>query len=95
MPVEREIARIDWDAGSAEKGQYQHFMLKEIYEQPEAISNAIRGRLDSETGCSILNGMNLSPRELAQITRIVIAGCGSSMHAGLLGEYYFEWWRGV
>jgi glucosamine--fructose-6-phosphate aminotransferase (isomerizing) len=90
MPVEREIARIDWDAGSAEKGKYAHFMLKEIFEQPEAIGNAIRGRLDLETGCSILNGMNLSPRELAQITRIVIAGCGSSMHAGLLGEYYFE-----
>lgn len=90
MPVEREIARIDWDAGAAEKGQYAHFMLKEIFEQPEAIGNAIRGRLDLETGCSILNGMNLTPRELAQITRIVIAGCGSSMHAGLLGEYYFE-----
>ena len=90
MPVEREIARIDWDAGSAEKGKYAHFMLKEIFEQPEAIGNAIRGRLDLETGCSILNGMNLTPRELAQITRIVIAGCGSSMHAGLLGEYYFE-----
>ena len=90
MPVEREVARIDWDAGSAEKGQFPHFMLKEIYEQPDAIGNAIRGRLDAETGCSILNGMNLSPRELAQITRIVIAGCGSSMHAGLLGEYYFE-----
>ena len=90
MPVEREIARIDWDAGSAEKGKYPHFMLKEIFEQPEAIANAIRGRLDAEAGCSILNGMNLTPRELVQITRIVIAGCGSSMHAGLLGEYYFE-----
>ena len=90
MPVEREIARIDWDAGSAEKGKYPHFMLKEIFEQPEAIGNAIRGRLDAEAGCSILNGMNLTPRELVQITRIVIAGCGSSMHAGLLGEYYFE-----
>lgn len=90
VPVEREVARIDWDAGSAEKGQYKHFMLKEIFEQPEAIGNAIRGRLDQANGCSILNGMDLSPRELAQITRIVIAGCGSSMHAGLLGEYYFE-----
>ena len=90
MPVEREIAKIDWDTGSAEKGKFPHFMLKEIFEQPEAIGNAIRGRLDPEAGCSILNGMNLTPRELAQITRIVIAGCGSSMHAGLLGEYYFE-----
>ncbi|MBE6373162.1 MAG: glutamine--fructose-6-phosphate transaminase (isomerizing) [Lentisphaerae bacterium] len=90
MPVEREVARIDWDASAAEKGRYEHFMLKEIFEQPEAISNAIRGRLDAENGCSILNGLNLTPRDLAQISRIVIAGCGSSMHAGLLGEYYFE-----
>jgi len=90
MPVEREVARIDWDASAAEKGRFKHYMLKEIFEQPEAVSNAVRGRLDAENGCSILNGMNLTPRELAQITRIVIAGCGSSMHAGLLGEYYFE-----
>lgn len=90
MPVEREVARIDWDASAAEKGEYPHFMLKEIFEQPEAISNAIRGRLDAENGCAILNGLNLSPRELVQISRVVIAGCGSSMHAGILGEYYFE-----
>ncbi len=90
VPVEREIAKIDWEAGVAEKGNYPHFMLKEIFEQPETIENAIRGRIDHEMGTALLNGMNLSPRELAQITRIVIAGCGSSMHAGLVGEYYFE-----
>ncbi|WP_419644868.1 glutamine--fructose-6-phosphate transaminase (isomerizing) [Victivallis vadensis] len=90
VPVEREVAKIDWDAGQAEKGNYPHFMLKEIFEQPETIENAIRGRIDHEMGTAILNGMNLSPRELALINRIVIAGCGSSMHAGMLGEYYFE-----
>ncbi|MDD3886193.1 MAG: glutamine--fructose-6-phosphate transaminase (isomerizing) [Victivallaceae bacterium] len=90
VPVEREVAKIDWDAGAAEKGNFAHFMLKEIFEQPESIANAIRGRVDHELGSAILNGMNLSPRELAQITHIVIAGCGSSMHAGLVGEYYFE-----
>ncbi len=90
VPVEREIAKIDWDAGQAEKGNYPHFMLKEIFEQPETIENAIRGRLDFEMGTAILNGMNLTPRELALINRIVIAGCGSSLHAGMVGEYYFE-----
>ena len=90
VPVEREIAKIDWDAAAAEKGNYPHFMLKEIFEQPETIENAIRGRIDFEMGNAILSGLNLTPRELAQITRIVIAGCGSSMHAGLVGEYYFE-----
>ncbi len=90
MPVEHEVAKIDWDAGQAEKGNYPHFMLKEIFEQPETIENAIRGRINHEMGTAILNGMNLSPRELAQINRIVIAGCGSSMHAGMVGEYYFE-----
>ncbi|MBD4340475.1 SIS domain-containing protein, partial [Xanthomonas citri pv. citri] len=67
-----------------------HFMLKEIFEQPETIENAIRGRIDHEMGTAVLNGMNLTPHDLAQVTRIVIAGCGSSMHAGLVGEYFFE-----
>ena len=90
VPVEREIAKIDWDAEQAEKGNYPHFMLKEIFEQPETIENAIRGRIDHEMGTAVLNGMNLTPHDLAQVTRIVIAGCGSSMHAGLVGEYFFE-----
>ena len=90
VPVEREIAKIDWDAGQAEKGNYPHFMLKEIFEQPETIENAIRGRIDHEMGTAGLNGMTLTPHDLAQVTRIVIAGCGSSMHAGLVGEYFFE-----
>lgn len=90
VPVEREVAKIDWDASAAEKGNYPHFMLKEIFEQPEAIENAIRGRIDHEMATAVLNGMGFTPRELAQISRIVIAACGSSYHAGLVAEYYFE-----
>ncbi len=90
VPVEREVARIDWDASQTGKGNFPHFMLKEIFEQPEALANTIRGRISFEMGSAILNGMNLSPRELAAISRIVIAGCGTSMHAGMVGEYYFE-----
>ena len=90
VPIEREVTGIDWDVSQAEKGKYPHFMLKEIFEQPEALANTIRGRLDFEMGTAILNGMNLSPRDLAAIPRIVIAACGTSMHAGMVGGYYFE-----
>jgi len=90
VPVEREVAKIDWDASAAEKGNFPHFMLKEIFEQPEAIENAIRGRIDHEMATAVLNGMGFTPCELARISRIVIAACGSSFHAGLVAEYYFE-----
>ncbi len=95
IPQEREVRQIDWDAGAAEKGNYPHFMLKEIFEQPDTVSNAIRGRLDHEMKSAVLSGLNLTPRELAEINRIVIAGCGSSMHAGLVGEYFFEDLAGI
>lgn len=90
IPVTREIAELGFDAEAAEKGGYEHFMLKEIHEQPDALSNAIRGRLDFNLGSSVLAGMGTSPRELAELTRIVLVGCGTSLHAGLVGEYAFE-----
>ncbi len=90
IPVTREIAVLGMDAAATEKGGYEHFMLKEIHEQPEALANAIRGRLDFETGSSVLAGMGTSPRELADLTRVVMIGCGTSLHAGLVGEYAFE-----
>jgi len=90
VPVTREIAELGLDAGAAEKGGYEHFMLKEIHEQPDALANAIRGRLDFNLGTSVLSGMGTSPRDLAEISRIVLVGCGTSLHAGLVGEYAFE-----
>ncbi|MGC4014065.1 MAG: glutamine--fructose-6-phosphate transaminase (isomerizing) [Luteolibacter sp.] len=90
VPVTREIAELGLDATAAEKGGYEHFMLKEIHEQPDALANAIRGRLDFNLGTSVLSGMGTSPRELAEISRIVLVGCGTSLHAGLVGEYAFE-----
>ena len=90
IPVTREIAELGLDAGAAEKGGYEHFMLKEIHEQPECLANATRGRLDFNLGSSVLAGMGTSPRELAELGRVVLVGCGTSLHAGLVGEYAFE-----
>jgi glucosamine--fructose-6-phosphate aminotransferase (isomerizing) len=88
--VDRDVAEIAMDTAAAEKGGFEHFMLKEIHDQPEALRNAIRGRLDHEIGSAVLSGMNTSPRDLAEIGRVVIVGCGTSLHAGLVGEYAFE-----
>ncbi len=95
VPVAREIAKIDWTPDSAEKGGYEHFMLKEIYEQPVAIGNAIRGRIDHKRGSSLLSGLNLTPREMAAVDRIIITACGTSMHAGMVSKYYFEDLAGI
>ena len=90
VPVTREIAELGMDASAAEKGGYEHFMLKEIHEQPDSLGNAIRGRLDLNLGTSVLAGMGTSARDLADPNRVVIVGCGTSLHAGLVGEYAFE-----
>ena len=90
VSVDRAVASVEWEIGAAEKGGYAHFMLKEIFEQPTALQNAIRGRLDLALGTAILTGLNLTPRELAAIRRLVIVACGTSLHAGMVGKYLFE-----
>lgn len=94
-PVSREVTEMDWDSGSAEKGEYTHFMLKEMFEQPSAIRNAIRGRLDFDMGTAILSGLDFSPRDAAQINRVLVVGCGTSMNAGMVGEYAIEEMAGI
>ncbi|UCG85482.1 MAG: glutamine--fructose-6-phosphate transaminase (isomerizing) [Gemmatimonadota bacterium] len=86
----RAVADIEWDLDAIELGGYPHFMLKEICEQPESVRSTLRGRLVFEHGNSRLNGLNLSPQELAKIQRIVILACGTSWHAGLVGRYALE-----
>jgi len=93
--VTRTPAEIDWSPGAAEKGGYEHYMLKEVFEQPEAIRNTIRGRIDLNRGTAILSGLNLTPRELVDIQRLLIVGCGTSMNAGLIGEYAVEDFAGI
>ncbi len=90
VPVSREIARLDWDASRAEKGEFEHFMLKEIFEQPEALQNTTRGRVNLNLGSAKLAGLSLTPRELAHVGRLTILACGTSLYAGMVGEYYFE-----
>ena len=89
-PVDREVMEMDWDACAAEKGEHAHYMLKEMFEQPDSIRNAIRGRLDFEMGTAILSGLDFSPRDAAMINRVLVVGCGTSMHAGMVGEYAIE-----
>lgn len=90
IPVTRELSHIDWDDGAAEKSGFEHFMIKEIFDQPNSVTNAIRGRLNFEEGTSILSGLGFTPREFVSISNIIIAACGTSLHAGLVGEYFFE-----
>ena len=88
--VEHEIQEVDWDLGMIEKSGFSHFMLKEIFEQPETIMNAMRGRLISGTGDAKLGGLEMTPEQLREIRRIVLIGCGTSWHAALIGEYMIE-----
>ncbi len=77
-------------SGDAELNGYPHYMLKEIYEQPESIANAMRGRLDDADATAHFGGLNLDTRDLRAIDRVVMTACGTSYHAGLVGEYLFE-----
>ena len=91
-PVSKEVSQIAWDLETIEKGGYPHFMLKEIMEQPESLRNTMRGRLLDDEGISRLGGLEqtLSEDDLAEVERIVITACGTSWHAGLIGEYMIE-----
>ncbi|MDP3775202.1 MAG: glutamine--fructose-6-phosphate transaminase (isomerizing) [Gemmatimonadales bacterium] len=89
-PLTKEISQIDWDLATIERGGYAHFMLKEICEQPESLRNTLRGRLLEEEGTARLGGLNLTDEQLGKIDRIVITACGTSWHAGLVGEYMLE-----
>ena len=93
--VRRSVHQIEWDLEAAEKGGYEHFMLKEICEQPESLRDVMRGRLLEETGDARLGGITLSDEELAGIRRIVITACGTSWHAALIGEYMLEELAGI
>ena len=85
-----QITKLEYDAEAAERGEFAHFMLKEIFEQPRTVENAIRGRIDVNEATAKFGGLNLSNAELRAIDRIIITACGTSWHSALLGEYLFE-----
>jgi glucosamine--fructose-6-phosphate aminotransferase (isomerizing) len=88
--IEKPVNQIEWDLATIERGGFPHFMLKEIFEQPESIANTMRGHLLEEEGTTRLRGLNLSDEDLARFERVVITACGTSWHAGLIGEYMVE-----
>ena len=85
-----QISKLEFDQEDAVRGEHAHFMLKEIYEQPRTIENALRGRVDHKNATAHLGGLNLSESELRSIDRIIIAASGTSWHAALVGEYLIE-----
>jgi glucosamine--fructose-6-phosphate aminotransferase (isomerizing) len=94
-PVERAVTHITWDPIMAEKGGYRHFMLKEIYEQPRAITDTFRGRISPETGDCFLPDLNLTAEDLRGFARLVLVACGTSYHAALVGRHYLERLAGI
>ncbi|MCS6965069.1 glutamine--fructose-6-phosphate transaminase (isomerizing) [Thermoflexus sp.] len=89
-PVTLPVHVIPWDPVAAERGPYRHFMHKEIHEQPRAVTDTLRGRVDFERGRVLLEEIPLTAPEARQIERLVIVACGTSYYAGLVGKFYFE-----
>jgi glucosamine--fructose-6-phosphate aminotransferase (isomerizing) len=88
--VEPEVQTVAWDPVSAVKGEYKHFMQKEIFDQPRALIDTLGGRIDFETGCVELPEMNLTPELAARLNKLFIVACGTSYYAGLVGKYLIE-----
>jgi glucosamine--fructose-6-phosphate aminotransferase (isomerizing) len=89
-PVQRAPVRILWDPIMAEKGGYRHFMLKEIYEQPRAVTDTFRGRLSPETGSVVLADVTIDPATVTALQRVVFVACGTSYHAAMIGRTLVE-----
>ena len=88
--MRRNVSKVDWDLGQIERGGFAHFMLKEIFEQPQTIENTMRGRLLSENGTARLGGLNLTDEELLRFDNVVITACGTSWHSALIGGMMLE-----
>ena len=84
------VQKLDYAAGDVDLGGYAHYMLKEIFEQPESLANTMRGRLNRDEATAIFGGLNVTPQELRVVDRMVMTACGTSWHAALVGEYLIE-----
>ncbi|MEK0451375.1 MAG: hypothetical protein RL088_3643 [Verrucomicrobiota bacterium] len=85
-----EVTKVEFSADDVSKGDFPHYMLKEIFEQPETIRDATRGRLSHEEATAKLGGLGMTPEELRNIDRIILTGCGTAAHAAMCGEYIIE-----
>ncbi len=88
--IEADIREIEWDAGDVDRGGFDHYMLKEIHEQPEALENAMRGRLSDEECSAHFGGLNVDNRQFRNAERLILTACGTSYHAALVGEFMIE-----
>ncbi|MEM9185773.1 MAG: glutamine--fructose-6-phosphate transaminase (isomerizing) [Planctomycetota bacterium] len=89
-PIAHDVERLEIDSSQVELGGYPHYMLKEIFEQPESIRNAVRGRLDKDEATAVFGGLNLSAQQLRAVDRLVLTACGTSWHSALVAEYMIE-----
>jgi glutamine---fructose-6-phosphate transaminase (isomerizing) len=88
--VNHSVKVLEIEAGDLMLGGFPHYMLKEIFEQPESVQNALRGRLDRDAATAKFGGLNLTPQQLRSVNRILLTACGTSWHAALVGEYQIE-----
>lgn len=89
-PIERDLVRIEWDKKQAEKDGFDHYMLKEIHEQPRALRNTMVGRIDESQQKVTFPDLELTPKAIAEIEKIYIVACGTAYHAGLIGKHVIE-----
>jgi glucosamine--fructose-6-phosphate aminotransferase (isomerizing) len=89
-PVSLHVQVLEIEAGSVELGEFEHYMLKEIFEQPESIRNAMRGRLDRDAATAKFGGLTIDSKDVRSVGRILMTGCGTSWHAAMVGEYQIE-----
>lgn len=88
--INKEVFRVNWDAEAAEKGGFEHFMLKEIYEQPKAVRDTLRGRVSRDSDKVTFNELNWTAETFKDLKKIFIVACGTAYHAGIVGKYYIE-----
>lgn len=93
--IEKHVEEIEWNDEEAEKQGFEHFMLKEIFDQPTVIQDAIRGRMFDEEGTAVLGGLNMSDDEIRNIKRIILIACGTASYAALTGKYAIERLAGI
>ncbi len=87
---DHQVSKVDFTAEDIKKGDYPHYMLKEIFEQPDSVRDAMRGRLSLEECTAKLGGLNMTPEQLRDVGRVVLTGCGTALHAAMVGEYLIE-----